>query len=300
MLEGKVVVVTGAGRGIGREIALAMAREGARVVVNDLGVQLDGAAEAHNPADDVVAEIRAAGGEAVANYDSVSDWAGAQRIVGTALDTFGRIDSVVNNAAILRDTIFHKMEVSDWEAVIQVDLNGPFYVSRAAITHFRKQESGNFVHLISASGLAGNYGQAAYAAAKAGLAALSKSIAIDAQRYNVRSNCVAPSAWTRMTSSIPDTEENRARIEQRKQVTPAKNVPLIVYLASDAAAGVTGQIFATRMNEIFLMSQSRPLRSIHRSEGWTPQTVAEHAIPALRANFYALERNQDVFSWDPV
>jgi NAD(P)-dependent dehydrogenase (short-subunit alcohol dehydrogenase family) len=300
MLDGKVVVVTGAGRGIGREIALAMAREGAKVVVNDLGVKLDGEAEAQNPADDVVAEIRASGGEAVASYQSVSSWAGAQEIVGTALSAFGRIDSVVNNAAILRDAIFHKMEVSDWEAVIQVDLNGPFYMSRAAIVHFRKQESGSFVHLISASGLAGNFGQAAYSAAKAGLAALSKSIAIDAQRYNVRSNCVAPSAWTRMTNSIPDTEENRARIEQRKQVTPAKNVPLIVYLASDAAAGVNGQVFATRMNEIFLMSQSRPLRGIHRGEGWTPQTVAEHAIPAMKANFYPLDRNQDVFSWDPV
>jgi NAD(P)-dependent dehydrogenase (short-subunit alcohol dehydrogenase family) len=300
MLDGKVVVVTGAGRGIGREIALAMAREGAKVVVNDLGVKLDGGAEAQNPADDVVAEIRAAGGEAVASYQSVSSWDGAQEIVGTALSAFGRIDSVVNNAAILRDSIFHKMEIADWEAVIQVDLNGPFYMSRAAIVHFRKQESGSFVHLISASGLAGNFGQAAYSAAKAGLAALSKSIAIDAQRYNVRSNCVAPSAWTRMTSSIPDTEENRARIEQRKQVTPAKNVPLIVYLASDAAAGVNGQVFATRMNEIFLMSQSRPLRGIHRSEGWTPQTVAEHAIPAMRPSFYPLDRNQDVFSWDPV
>jgi NAD(P)-dependent dehydrogenase (short-subunit alcohol dehydrogenase family) len=300
MLDGKVVVVTGAGRGIGREIALAMAREGAKVVVNDLGVKLDGEAEAQNPADEVVAEIRASGGEAVASYQSVSSWAGAQEIVGTALSAFGRIDSVVNNAAILRDAIFHKMEVSDWEAVIQVDLNGPFYMSRAAIVHFRKQESGSFVHLISASGLAGNFGQAAYSAAKAGLAALSKSIAIDAQRYNVRSNCVAPSAWTRMTNSIPDTEENRARIEQRKQVTPAKNVPLIVYLASDAAAGVNGQVFATRMNEIFLMSQSRPLRGIHRGEGWTPQTVAEHAIPAMKANFYPLDRNQDVFSWDPV
>jgi NAD(P)-dependent dehydrogenase (short-subunit alcohol dehydrogenase family) len=300
VLEGKVVVVTGAGRGIGREIALAMSREGAKVVINDLGVQLDGATEKENPAEDVVAEIRAAGGEAAANTDSVSSWDGAQRIVQTALDSFGRIDCVVNNAAILRDTIFHKLEVSDWEAVIQVDLNGPFYMSRAAITHFRKQESGSFVHMISASGLAGNFGQSAYAAAKAGLAALSKSIAIDAERYNVRSNCIAPSAWTRMTSSIPETADNLARIEQRKQVTAAKNAPLVAFLASDAAAGITGQIFATRKNEIFLMSQSRPIRGIHRSEGWTPQTIAEHAAPALRASFYPLERNQDVFSWDPV
>lgn len=300
MLEGKVAVVTGAGRGIGREAALAMAREGAKVVVNDLGVQLDGTAEGDNPADQVVADIRAGGGEAVASRDSVSAWDGAQRIVETALDSFGRIDCVVNNAGILRDTIFHKLPVEDWESVIQVNLNGAFYVSRAAIPHFRKQESGSFVHMISASGLAGNFGQAAYAAAKGGLAMLSKSIAIDAERFSVRSNCIAPSAWTRMTSSIPETEENLARIEQRKQVTPAKNVPLIVYLASDAAAGVTGQIFATRMNEIFLMGQSRPLRSVHRGEGWTPQTVETHAIPALKADFYPLERNQDVFSWDPV
>jgi len=300
MLEGKVVVVTGAGRGIGREIALMAAREGARVIVNDIGVTLAGAAEAENPADAVVAEIRAAGGEAAASRDSVASWAGAQGIVAAAIEAFGRIDAVVNNAAILRDAIFHRLEPADWEAVIQVDLNGAFYVSRAAIPHFRAQEGGAFVHMISASGLAGNFGQSAYAAAKAGLVALSKSIAIDAARYGVRSNCVAPSAWTRMTGSIPETGDNLARIEQRRQVTPDKNAPLVVFLCGDAAAGVTGQVFATRKNEIFLMGQSRPLRGIHRGEGWTPQTVAEHAIPALRPSFYPLERNQDVFSWDPV
>ena len=300
MLAGKVAIVTGAGRGIGRETALALAREGAKVVVNDLGVALDGTQGAENPADMVVAEIRAAGGEAVASLDSVGSPQSAQNIVDAALDSFGRLDCVVNNAGILRDTIFHKLEVADWDAVIQVNLNGAFYVSRAAIGHFRSQESGSFVHMISNSGLAGNFGQSAYAAAKAGLAALSKSIAIDAQRFNVRSNCIAPSAWTLMTNSIPETEENRERIAQRKQVTPDKNVPLIVYLCSDAAADITGQIFATRMNEIFLMSQSRPLRGIHRSEGWTPQTVGSHCIPALRADFYPLERNEHVFSWDPV
>jgi NAD(P)-dependent dehydrogenase (short-subunit alcohol dehydrogenase family) len=300
LLQDKVAIVTGAGRGIGREAALALAREGAMVVVNDLGVTLDGRDGGENPADAVVAEIRAAGGEAVASLESVGTWESAQKIVGTAIDNFGRIDCVVNNAGILRDTMFHKLEVADWEAVIGVNLNGAFYVSRAAIPHFRAQESGSFVQMISNSGLAGNFGQSAYAAAKAGLAALSKSIAIDAQRYNVRSNCIAPSAWTRMTNSIPDTEENRERIAQRKQVTPDKNVPLIVYLCSDAAADVTGQIFATRMNEIFLMSQSRPLRGIHRSEGWTPQTVASHGIPALKASFYPLERNEHIFPWEPV
>lgn len=300
MLDGKTAVVTGAGRGIGREIALAMAREGAQVVVNDIGVSLGGADEGENPADTVVAEIKAAGGQAVANHDSVSEWGSAQKVVQCAMDTFGRMDCVVNNAAILRDTIFHRMEPDDWNAVIQVNLNGSFYVSRAAIPHFRAQESGSFVHMISASALAGNFGQAAYAAAKAGVVGLSKSIAIDAQRYNVRSNCIAPSAWTRMTGSIPETPENMARIAQRKQVTPDKNVPLIVFLASDAAKEVSGQIFATRMNEIFLMGQSRPLRSVHRSEGWTPQTVETHAFPALRPDFYPVIRNEHLFPWDPV
>jgi NAD(P)-dependent dehydrogenase (short-subunit alcohol dehydrogenase family) len=300
MLEGKVVVVTGAGRGIGKDIALAMARHGARVVINDIGVSLGGSSEAVNPADEVVAEIKAMGGDAAANFDSVGTWEGAQRIVATALDNFGRIDGVVNNAAILRDVIFHKMEPADWEAVIQIDLNGAFYVSRAAIPHMRAQESGSFVHMTSASGIAGNFAQSAYSTAKAGLIGLSKGIAIDAQKFNVRSNCIAPSAWTRMTGSIPETEQNRARIEQRKQVTPAKNAPLPVFLMSDGAADITGQIFATRMNEIFLISHQRPLRSIHRSEGWTPETIASHAIPALRANFYPLERNENVFSWDPV
>lgn len=300
MLEGKVVVVTGAGRGIGREIALSMARQGARIVVNDLGVELDGSSSGQNPADEVVDLIRTEGGSAIASADSVADWDSANRIVRTAIDEFGKLDCVVNNAGILRDVMFHKLEPADWELVIKVMLHGAFYMSRAAIGHFRERQGGSFVQMISASGLAGNYGQSAYASAKAGMVALSKSIALDAQRYNVRSNCVAPSAWTRMTSSIPDTLENAERIAQRKQVTADKNAPLVVYLASDLASEVNGQIFATRKNEIFLMSQSRPLRGIHRSEGWTPESIAEHAVPALKSSFYALDRNQDVFSWEAV
>ena len=291
MLQGKVVVVTGAGAGIGRDLALAMAHEGARVVVNDVG------AAAH----EVVAEIRSTGGEALASVESVSEAAAAQRIVDAAVDAFGRIDGVVNNAGILRDRIFHKMGADEWDAVIRVHLYGSYYVSRAAANHFKEQGGGAFVHMTSTSGLIGNLGQANYNAAKMGIAALSKSIALDMQKFNVRSNCIAPFAWTAMTSSIPtDTPDQVARVEKFKQMTPAKIAPLAVYLLSDAASGVNAQIFTVRNNEIFVMSQPRPVRSVHREQGWTARSLAEHGMPALKAAFVPMERSADVFSWDPV
>ncbi|MCR6479400.1 SDR family oxidoreductase [Variovorax sp. ZS18.2.2] len=301
MVEGKVVVVTGAGGGIGRDIALAMAKNGAKVVVNDIGAALDGAGGSAGPAQQVVDEIRAAGGEAVPNTDSVADAASAARIVECAVESFGRIDAVVNNAGILRDRFFHKMSVDEWDAVLKVHLYGAYYVSRAAATHFKEQNAGAMVHMTSTSGLIGNFGQANYAAAKLGIVALSKSIALDMLKFNVRSNCIAPFAWSRMIGAIPtDTDEQRARVDKIKQMTPAKVAPLAVYLASDAAGAVNGQIFSVRNNEISLISQPRPVRSVHRSEGWTPQSIAEHAMPAMRASFYPLDRSADVFSWDPV
>ena len=301
MVEGKVVVVTGAGGGIGRDIALAMAREGAKVVVNDIGASVAGEGNDAGPAQKVVDEIKALGGEAVANTDSVAEAAAANRIVQTALDTFGRIDVVVNNAGILRDRFFHKMSLDEWDAVIKVHLYGAYYVSRAAATHFKEQNSGNYIHMTSTSGLIGNFGQANYSAAKLGIAALSKSIALDMQKFNVRSNCIAPFAWSRMIGSIPtETEAEKARVERIKQMTPAKIAPLAVCLAGDVSADTNGQIFAVRNNEIFLMSQPRPVRSVHRSEGWTPQSVAEHALPALKASFFDLDRSGDVFTWDPI
>ncbi len=301
LLDGKVAIVTGAGGGIGREIATAMAAAGASILVADIGVSLTGEGGSGTPAEQTKQIIEQRSGKAAISTDSVADWTSAQRIVQAAMDAFGRIDIVVNNAGILRDVIFHKMTPEDWLSVINVHLNGSFFVSRAAAEHFRKQESGAYVHMTSTSGLVGNFGQANYSAAKLGIAALSKSIALDMARYNVRSNCIAPFAWSRMTNSIPaETPEQKARVARLQQMTPDKNAPLAVFLASDAAGAVTGQIFATRMNEIFLMSQSRPVRSVHRSDGWTPQTIAEHALPALKPALLPLDRSQDAFSWDPI
>ena len=301
MVEGKVVVVTGGGGGIGRDVALAMARDGAKVVVNDIGASVAGEGLDAGPAQAVVDEIMSLGGEAVANSDSVSEAASAAHIIQSAIDNFGRIDVVVNNAGILRDRFFHKMSVDEWDAVIKVHLYGAFYVSRAAAPHFKEQGSGAYIHMTSTSGLIGNFGQANYAAAKLGVAALSKSIALDMQKFNVRSNCIAPFAWSRMIGSIPtDTPEEQARVDRIKQMRPDKIAPLVVALASEQSSYANGQIFAVRNNEIFLISQPRPVRSVHRSEGWSPATVVSHALPTLKAMFYPLDRSGDVFCWDPV
>jgi NAD(P)-dependent dehydrogenase (short-subunit alcohol dehydrogenase family) len=300
-LQDKVVIVTGAGRGIGRAIALLAAAEGAKVVVNDPGVAADGSGTDAAPAEQVVEEIRKAGGTAVANFDSVAEALAAANIVKTATDTYGRLDGVVNNAGILRDAIFHRMSVDAFEQVIKVHLMGSFYVSHAAARLFKEQESGSFVHFTSTSGLIGNFGQANYAAAKLGIVGLSKSIALDMSRFHVRSNCISPFAWSRLIGTIPtETPEEKARVARMQQMGPEKIASLAVYLLGDAAKDVTGQIFAVRMNEIFLMGQSRPIRSIHRSEGWTPQTIAEHGMPALKSSFYKLDRSADIFSWDAV
>lgn len=301
MLNDKVVVVTGAGGGIGRAIALEMARAGAAVVINDVGASLGGEGGSATPAQETLRLIEEAGGRGAINTDSVSEWHSAQQIVTCALDNFGRIDGVVNNAGILRDAIFHKMDPADWLSVIQVHLNGSFFVSRAASEHFRKQQSGAFVHMVSTSALIGNVGQANYSAAKLGVVALSKSIALDMGRFNVRSNCIAPFAWSRMTSAIPNiTPEEKARVERLKQMTPEKNAPLAAYLLSDQAKDVNGQVFTVRRNELFLMSQNRPLRSVQQGEGWTAQGIADHGMPALSGSFTPLDVSADVFCWDPV
>jgi NAD(P)-dependent dehydrogenase (short-subunit alcohol dehydrogenase family) len=298
MVKGKVVIVTGAGGGIGRDFAHAFAASGARVVVNDVGL-IEGAAL--GAAEKVVTEIRAAGGEAVASTDSVAAPESAGHIVQTALDSFGRLDCVVNNAGIVRDRFFFNMSVDEWQAVLDVHLNGSFYVARAAAPHFKSQASGSYVHMTSTSGLIGNLGQANYSAAKMGIVGLSKSIALDMARFNVRSNCIAPWAWTPMTATIPaDSPENIARIEKMKKMESAKIAPLAVYLASDAAAKVSGQIFGVRANEIYFFSQIRMVRSLHRSEGWTPETIAEHAMPAFESSFLPNVPSMALTPWDPI
>ena len=301
LLAGRVALVTGAGRGVGRGIALELARAGAAVVVNDLGVALSGAALDETPAETVVKEIEALGGRGVADRSNVADFAGAAGMIKATLTEFGRIDIVVNNAGNLRDAIFHRMTEEDFDAVIAVHLKGTFNVSRAAAPHFKEQGSGAFIHMTSTSGLVGNFGQANYCAAKLGIVGLSKAIALDMRKFGVRSNAVAPFAWTRMVSSIPDeTPEQKARVEGLKKLVPEKIAPFIVALGSDQAKHVSGQIFGVRNNEIYLFSQPRPVRTAHTAEGWTPQSVIDRVFPMFANDFYPLQRSGDVFTWDPV
>lgn len=301
LLEGKVALVTGGGRGVGRGIALAMAQAGAKVVVNDLGASLDGTTGTEQPAAGVVAQIKAMGGDAIVDGSSVADWGAAHQMVRAAVETFGRIDIVVNNAGILRDVMFHRMSEQEFDDVLAVHLKGSFNVSRAAAPFFKEQGSGAMVHMTSTSALIGNMGQANYSAAKLGVMALSKSIALDMRKFGVRSNAVAPFAWTRMIDSIPaETPEQIRRVEGLKKLDPDKVAPFVVALCTDGAKDVTGQVFGVRNNEIYLFSQPRPIRSAHCGDGWTPQGVLDTALPMLSADFFPLDRSGDVFTWDPV
>ena len=302
LLDGKVIVVTGGGRGVGRGIALEAAREGAKVVVNDLGGESWGGGTDIGPAEEVAKEIIAAGGEAAISTDTVATWESAQKIIQCGLDNFGRIDGVVNNAGILKDAIFHKMTPEDFDSVLDVNLRGPFFVSRAAAPHFKEQASGAFVHMTSTSALIGNLGQANYSASKLGLVGLSRSIALDMQRFNVTSNCIAPFAWTRMVGTIPtDTPEQKKRVEGLQKMAANRIAPFVVALLSDVGRReVSGQIFGVRNNEIYFFSQNRPIITAHTEEGWTPDSLIERVFPMMKASFFPLIRSGDVFSWAPV
>lgn len=300
-LDGKVAVVTGAGRGIGREISLLMAREGARVVVNDLGSSDHGEGADKGVAGEVVDEIRAGGGQAVSNPDSVASWEGAHRIIQTALDSFGRIDIVVNNAGIVRDRMIFKMSEQEWDAVLDVHLKGTFNCIRAASPHMRDRNWGRFVNFTSTSGLIGNVGQANYGAAKLAIVALSKITALDMKRYNVTSNCIAPFAWTRLIATIPtDTEEQKRRVEKLKKMSPADVAPLAVFLAGEQAANITGQVFGVRGKEIFLFSQPRIVRSIHKSEGWNVEDLSQMLEATMKSHFSPLDTSPQYIGWDPL
>ncbi len=303
VLDDKVVLITGGGNGIGKETALLLAREGAKVVVNDLGGSLTGADEGSaGPAEQVAKEIRDAGGQAVSNSDSVTDFNAVQRMIEQAKDEFGGLNAIVNPAGILRDGMFHKMNESDWDGVIEVHLRGSFNVTRASIELFREQEDGAYVLFTSTSGLIGNVGQANYAAAKLGIVGLSKTVAMEGARKNVRSNVIAPFAWTRMIASIPVKDEASAqRVEQMKNSMRADQVAqLAVALCSDKAKAVNGQIFGVRGNEIVLFNQPRPIRSMADLSGWTPDKILGTCLPAMENDFFALDSTTDVFPYDPA
>jgi len=296
-MEGKAVIVTGAGRGIGREIALLMARQGAKVVVNDLGVSLAGEGGADTPAHETVALIQSEGGAAVANTDSVADWAAAERMVAQAVDTFGRLDAIVNNAGIIREKSFAETSIEDWDTTVKVHLYGCFHLARAAAPLFQQQRSGSYIHMTSSTALIGRRNLAPYAAAKMGIVGLSRAIALDMAAFGVRSNCVAPAASTRMSPQRATPEKDAA---YRQAVRSDQVAPLAVFLAGDGAQPINGQIIGVRRNELYLYSQPRPVRTLHRADGWTVEKLAEQLIPAWKASFVPPEETQDVFAWDAI
>jgi NAD(P)-dependent dehydrogenase (short-subunit alcohol dehydrogenase family) len=301
MLAQRVAVVTGAARGIGREIALLMAKHGARVVVNDLGGTADGSGGTATPADEVVNEIKGNGGEAVASYESVASMKGGAGIVQAALDHFGGIDIVVNNAGILRDRMIFNMTEEEWDGVIATHLKGTFAVTRAAAPHMREKKWGRIINMTSTSGLVGNVGQANYAAAKLGIVGFTKVVALDMARYNVTANCISPFAWTRMIGTIPtETEAQKARVDKIKQMGPEHIAPVAVFLASDAAKEISGQVLGVRGKEIMLFGHMRPLRSIHHDRGWTPERLAEMFPGTLRHHLAPLDTSGQFFNYDPM
>lgn len=272
LLDGKVTVITGAGNGIGRACALLFAREGAQVLVNDLGSARDGTGASGGAADAVVAEIRAAGGSAETNYDDVARKEGAEAIVGQAISAFGRIDVLLNNAGILRDKTLLKMSREEWQAVLDVHLSGSFFCTQAAAQKMKEQASGSIINTTSVSGMLGNFGQANYAAAKAGIYGLTRTASIELQRYGVRVNAVAPIAKTRLTADLPMFET----IEDT--LSPAHVAPAHLFLASDLSHDVTGVVLAVAGARVSVFKVVESPGKYKESDGgvWTAQEIADH------------------------
>jgi len=300
-LQDKVVLITGSGRGIGQAIALECVRQGAKVVVNDLGTSPRGEGADQTPAHEVVRQIVAQGGRAVANRDDVSTMAGAQRMVETALEEFGRLDVVVNNAGIVRDRMVFNMSEEEWDRVIAVHLKGTFATTRAAAPLFREQRAGCFINMTSTSGLIGNYGQANYGAAKLGIVALTRITALEMAKYGVRANAIAPFAWSRLIGTIPaDDPRQQDRLQKLQKMSPGKVAVVAAFLASEMARDISGQVIGVRGDEVILFSLPWPVRTIHRHGGWSVETLAEILPATWRHEFTPLQVTTDVFPYDPL
>ena len=285
LLDGKVVLVTGGGRGIGREVAILSARQGAKVVVNDLGGGIHGEGADKAPAQEVVDVIRSEGGEAVANFDSVTDLAAVGRMAQLAMDTFGGLHIVQNPAGFLRDRMVHNMTEEEWDGIIEVHLRGHFNVVRATIGHFRSQQEGNYVMWSSTSGLIGNVGQTNYGAAKMGIAGFSRIVALEGARNNIRSNAIAPGAATRLTDSVPRTDPDAiARREaMRATMGPEHPAELAVALSSPASAPISGQVFGSAGANLSIFQQPRPIETFSREGGWDADTIIAKFLPRIEA-----------------
>jgi NAD(P)-dependent dehydrogenase (short-subunit alcohol dehydrogenase family) len=276
--EGKVALVTGAGQGIGKALALYFAANGAKVVVNDAGLETNGTPSENlqDIAAKVVAEIKTSGGEAVASQAKVGTLAVGKELLELALDSFGQIDFVVNNAAILRDRMLFNMSEEEWLDVINVNLNGTFGVIRAALPHMKERKSGRLINIVSTAGIMGNLGQANYAASKGAIISLTRVCAFDMLRYNVTANCIAPFARTRITDSIkPSTPELEEYIEGAKKVLPEQVAPLVGYLCSDAGQVMSGQLLGVRGKEVFIFSQAQKAHSLMNHKGWSQPELAK-------------------------